>query len=216
MSGVQLDYYDILQVSPHAAPEIIKAAYRALSKTMHPDGGGSDELSAVITEASEVLLDAVKRQRYDLERRIGKAKTFAGATAAKPREVEVLYVACLGCGAKNRVESLTAVGHASCGSCGQRFVAREPSKGQSKPKQSATSGYQATGNPQMDKARAMALAWKPESPHRETVCGHETARRWNKRVRLHPVDADRLGIPQWADASLCGGCWAVLTDAPMP
>lgn len=35
------DYYEILEVTSDASEEVIKAAYKALVKRMHPDNGGT-------------------------------------------------------------------------------------------------------------------------------------------------------------------------------
>lgn len=60
------DYYKILQVDPHADPEVVKAAYKSLSKRYHPDTSGSDgQMMKLINEAYEVLSDAQKRAHYD-------------------------------------------------------------------------------------------------------------------------------------------------------
>lgn len=60
-----LDLYDLLQVAPTATPEEIRVAYRRLSRTLHPDAGGSAEAFRDLTQARDVLLDPVRRQRYD-------------------------------------------------------------------------------------------------------------------------------------------------------
>ena len=42
MVGVLMkNYYEILEVTPEASEEVIKAAYKALVKRMHPDNGGT-------------------------------------------------------------------------------------------------------------------------------------------------------------------------------
>lgn len=116
-----LNYYDILQVSPHATPDVIKAAHRALSKMMHPDAGGSNDLAVAINEALDVLSEPAQRTRYDLELRIGKAKTFAPRVEIREQVLEVLIVVCLACGARNRVRDLAAIAKAKCGTCGRVF-----------------------------------------------------------------------------------------------
>ena len=43
MVGVLMkNYYEILEVTPEASEEVIKAAYKALVKRMHPDNGGTE------------------------------------------------------------------------------------------------------------------------------------------------------------------------------
>lgn len=41
-AGTSRPWHDVLEVSPNASPEIIRAAYRNLSKRKHPDAGGSE------------------------------------------------------------------------------------------------------------------------------------------------------------------------------
>ena len=57
--------YDILELSPTAAPDEIKAAYRQLSIQAHPDRGGSNALFRLVREAFETLSDDNRRAEYD-------------------------------------------------------------------------------------------------------------------------------------------------------
>ena len=60
--------YEVLQVSPDADPEVITAAFRALSKRYHPDVNKAPDANRVMTEinrAYEVLSDPVTRAEYD-------------------------------------------------------------------------------------------------------------------------------------------------------
>jgi curved DNA-binding protein CbpA len=57
--------YDILEVSPTAALDEIKAAYRRLSTQVHPDRGGSGALFRLVREAYETLSDDNLRAEYD-------------------------------------------------------------------------------------------------------------------------------------------------------
>lgn len=63
--------YDILEISPKACPQVIRAAYRSLAQCNHPDKqAGSDaasERQARINQAYSILSDPVRRQRYDQE-----------------------------------------------------------------------------------------------------------------------------------------------------
>ena len=47
--------YDILELSPTAGLDEIKAAYRRLSTQVHPDRGGSGALFRLVREAYETL-----------------------------------------------------------------------------------------------------------------------------------------------------------------
>lgn len=67
-----MSYYDILEVSPKASKEVIKNAYRALSKKYHPDTYKGDlkyaqEKMKEINTAYETLIDEDKRLNYDYE-----------------------------------------------------------------------------------------------------------------------------------------------------
>jgi hypothetical protein len=72
-SLVTPDYYDILEVSPLASPETIRAAYKSLMQRYHPDrhpSRASAETQAKrINAAYAVLSDADQRARYDLQLR---------------------------------------------------------------------------------------------------------------------------------------------------
>lgn len=61
------NYYAILQVAMHAAPQEIRRAWKHLlqNQKKHPDLGGSDEEAARINEAYTVLGDPMRRAAYD-------------------------------------------------------------------------------------------------------------------------------------------------------
>ena len=65
----QLDYYKVLGVEPGAESETIKAAYRDLAFTYHPDRNRENPAAAEkmkqVNEAYAVLSDAQKRRAYD-------------------------------------------------------------------------------------------------------------------------------------------------------
>lgn len=79
------DLYARLNVSPDAATEVIAAAYKALMRGTHPDHAVDDAdrarretASKLLGEAHATLIDPVRRQRYDDERR--RAQHFAEAS----------------------------------------------------------------------------------------------------------------------------------------
>src|SRR5688572_7022703 len=62
------DLYEILGIARDASPTEIKAAYRKLARTLHPDVNADpadQERFKEITGAYEILSDPAKRQRYD-------------------------------------------------------------------------------------------------------------------------------------------------------
>ena len=63
------DYYSILGLSPHAASEEIRKAYRKMALRHHPDRNLGDPLAEErfkeIAEAYGVLIDPLKRKEYD-------------------------------------------------------------------------------------------------------------------------------------------------------
>ncbi len=68
MSEPQSDFYELLQVSVNADPEMIHRIYRILAQRFHPDNGatGDAERFRAITDAYQVLSDPERRARYDL------------------------------------------------------------------------------------------------------------------------------------------------------
>lgn len=67
------DYYEILQVSPNADPEVIDAAFRRLALKWHPDRRPSDssapERMNLLNTAYGVLSNPEARKEYDLLRK---------------------------------------------------------------------------------------------------------------------------------------------------
>lgn len=63
------DYYDVLGVTPDASTKDIKAAYRKLARTAHPDANPDDPSAeqrfSDIAKAYEVLRDKTSRAEYD-------------------------------------------------------------------------------------------------------------------------------------------------------
>jgi curved DNA-binding protein CbpA len=80
----QLDYYEVLEISPKAEASAIYAAYRRLAQKYHPDVNpepAAHERMSELNEAREVLGDPAKRAEYDLER---EAVLAERALASKP------------------------------------------------------------------------------------------------------------------------------------
>lgn len=78
------DFYEVLEVSPDAGPEEIKAAFRRLSKKYHPDANparATGERFKQVSEAYATLSDPDRRREYDRMRRSASAVSEPG-----PRE----------------------------------------------------------------------------------------------------------------------------------
>src|SRR4030042_3921632 len=87
------DYYEILQVSPSAEPEVIEAAYKKLAQKYHPDVNKSPtatEKMKKINMAHDVLGDPVQRKRYHaewLQRKRGKTSYTGTHAPDRPKPV---------------------------------------------------------------------------------------------------------------------------------
>ena len=64
-----LDYYEFLQISPHADTETIHRVYRYLASRFHPDNPetGDPEKFFLLKTAYDVLADPERRSEYDRE-----------------------------------------------------------------------------------------------------------------------------------------------------
>jgi serine/threonine protein kinase len=62
------DYYELLEVSPRARKEVIKAAFKTLMGTYHPDHHMTDRVAKSLNEAHGVLTNDKSRAKYDKER----------------------------------------------------------------------------------------------------------------------------------------------------
>jgi len=80
-----LTHYDILKITPDAPIEVIRAAYRVLSRKHHPDRNPEDPEAArsmaLLNAAYAVLSDPRKRREYDERMR------SVGSASQPPRGV---------------------------------------------------------------------------------------------------------------------------------
>jgi hypothetical protein len=62
------DYYEILQISPNADPDMIHRVYRLLAQRYHPDNAesGDEKVFRGITDAYKILSEPEKRAAYDV------------------------------------------------------------------------------------------------------------------------------------------------------
>ncbi len=67
MRQVPFNYYDLLQISPHAEGETVERVFRIFAKRYHPDNPvtGDAERFLKLQEAHETLRDPVRRAEYD-------------------------------------------------------------------------------------------------------------------------------------------------------
>ena len=74
--SIERELYALLGVDQKATAAAIKAAYRRLVKTAHPDAGGDPEVFVRICQAYEVLSDSKSREEYDLAGHIDEGETL--------------------------------------------------------------------------------------------------------------------------------------------
>lgn len=81
-----MNHYEILGVGPEATATEIRAAYRALSKEVHPDAGGDDYQFGVLEHSYRVLSDPRARARHDRELRAGAGPATGRAGVGRSEE----------------------------------------------------------------------------------------------------------------------------------
>lgn len=84
----KISYYEILEVSPNASQAVIRAAYKSLIQSYHPDKNsgslGMEQQTVIIREAFEVLSDPQKRTEYDESLRQQKSSASENNTHPVP------------------------------------------------------------------------------------------------------------------------------------
>ena len=78
----QATLYDLLEVSPRASQDVIKAAYRALARSVHPDlnrSRSAAERMRELNRARDVLADPRRRTVYDLSIGQQRSRKFTEA-----------------------------------------------------------------------------------------------------------------------------------------
>ena len=90
---LELDCYEIMQLSPNADADTIERVYRLLAQRYHPDNiqTGSAEVFMRLSEANRILSDPELRAGYDARHREAKRlhwKIFDQARAATGHEAE--------------------------------------------------------------------------------------------------------------------------------
>ena len=77
--------YEILNVPPDASTEQIQAAFRRLSKKVHPDQGGSNALFCRVKNAYDTLSDPRRRAEYDQSLKVPAGASNEVAQGEAPR-----------------------------------------------------------------------------------------------------------------------------------
>ena len=83
------NYYEILEISENASPEVIERVYKLLAKKHHPDLNPNNQKEAeekfkLITAAYDVLSNPEKRKEYDEELKASRAVTQSTYTSSQP------------------------------------------------------------------------------------------------------------------------------------
>lgn len=84
-----MTYYEILEVSEKASPEVIRMAYKALCKTYHPDlyqgdKNFAEEKMKQINEAYTTLSDPTKKRQYDAT--LNRQANYTQSSYQQPRQ----------------------------------------------------------------------------------------------------------------------------------
>jgi curved DNA-binding protein CbpA len=85
--------YDILEISPAASEEVIKAAYRVLCSRYHPDkntgAASATRAMTAVNRAYAILSDPIRRKAYDAWLTTGSATARRARRAARTAEAPV-------------------------------------------------------------------------------------------------------------------------------
>ncbi len=144
------DYYTLLRIAPGASAADVKAAYRALQKSVHPDlaGASAARLSMLLNLAFETLSDETSRAAYDHALRAWRAVTgrFDGrpvsAWAGTDADTDAVFVrfarssAALSCAdvtlARSQVDECRCIGCGKCASVAASTFAMEDEWGRAR------------------------------------------------------------------------------------
>src|SRR5690348_11106779 len=91
-----VDWYEVLRVSPTADLETIRRAYRKRATECHPDVGGDRREMANVNQAWFILSNPAKRQEYDAARAAPFDEPIqqrAAQTAAEVKQAAEAYPA---------------------------------------------------------------------------------------------------------------------------
>ena len=88
-----MNYYELLEITPNASREVVKAAYKVQVAKYHPDNTETGNIAKMqeINIAYETLSDAEKRKKYDESIGIGKAfQDYANDGQDKAKTDEII------------------------------------------------------------------------------------------------------------------------------
>jgi curved DNA-binding protein CbpA len=87
------DYYETLQISTNADPDMIHRVYRLLAQRYHPDNqeSGNEQRFRKIHEAYSILNDPEKRAQYDIRHEIQRRERwrFAASSTTADNDFEM-------------------------------------------------------------------------------------------------------------------------------
>lgn len=90
------NYYLILEVSPNASVQEIKASFRRLARQYHPDLNPNDAIAAErfkeISQAYDILSDATKRRRYDRDYAVYRQQQPSKTQTLIPKTAKEYYL----------------------------------------------------------------------------------------------------------------------------
>ena len=90
------NYYLILEVSPNASIQDIKASFRRLARQYHPDLNPNDAIAAErfkqISQAYDILSDTTKRRRYDRDYPVYRQQKTNSTQTLIPKTAKEYYL----------------------------------------------------------------------------------------------------------------------------
>jgi hypothetical protein len=113
-------HYEMLGVAPDSDTAAVKAMYRKLVRTMHPDVGGNSALFGLITEAKECLCDPSRRAEYD------RYLAAGGTAASDPQREQALRAAQAAAAAAQRAAHDAEAGRLAAVALLRQGQARQP------------------------------------------------------------------------------------------
>jgi len=110
-ANVEVDYYEILQVSDSAEPETINRVYRIFAQRYHPDNRetGNEARFREITEAYHVLSNPERRAQYDATNQKRRKERWRLVSSAASRAAVAFALAAMALSLAAMAASLLAV-----------------------------------------------------------------------------------------------------------